>query len=335
MRPSSLFTVFLFFLAVNSIPPDTSLRRPEINSYAALGDSYAAGVGAGTIRWPPHPDFGCGRYSDSYPRQVANHSCLKVEESNFKNLACGGTASSAVLRNQVPYIRGSDLVTITVGGNEVDFSVILNECIYHWNPTSTCDAELVKARMLIESAVLWNNLDGVISGAIKQLKPNALLLITGYARFFNEETAFCDHATFSQTKPLDYLTKSKRKALNQLVSMLNDVIQAMAEVHGAVYVDLDKAFEGHRFCEEGVKEPDIERSETWFFNLSPPDTGTTEIERSLQIQAGGLEVDELEVGTSDILPIKKWRTFHPTSLGHKGISEQIVREVLDRSGSAR
>ncbi len=331
----SVILLLLFLLVANSDCTAVPLRPFAARTYAALGDSYAAGAGAGHLIFTPSGGLGCGHYSDAYPVQVANSTNLDIE--NFKNLACGGMTSVTVLRDQVPHIGGADVVTVTVSGNEVDFFVVLNECVYHWWPSSTCEAELAKARGLIESHVLWDNFQALVRGAGEKLQPDALLLVTGYARFFNDHTNICDHVTFSRTRPLDYLTRAKRKTLNQLVMMLNDVIRATAEVHGAVYVDIDAAFEGHRFCEEEVQEPDLRRHETWFFNLPSAETSMHVSEQMLRVQNQNLQahggINRLPNG--DFPNIETWRVFHPTSLGHKGIAMVIMDEVLARTAGGK
>ncbi|KAH0839140.1 hypothetical protein AYO21_04733 [Fonsecaea monophora] len=326
--------LLLFCLGGQSIPAHLRTAHRSIRSYAAIGDSYASGAGAGTPGWPPYADFRCGRYSDAYPIQVANNSLINIDKAKFKHLACGGLTSTVILRDQVPYIGDSDLVTLTASGNDVNFFVVLNECVYHWQPSIGCEAQLVKAREIIETTALLN-LENIISGAVQHLKPGALLIVTGYARFFNEDTDYCDTATFSQTRPLDYLTKTKRRELNQLVMMLNDVIKATTELHGAVYLDIDGAFDGHRFCEPGVEEPEIDRSDTWFFNMPPPDITLSLVGSASQEFLG----DDEGMPDPQVVPewpqIKKWRVFHPTGPGHHGISEVVVREILRRSSPDR
>jgi hypothetical protein len=331
----SLLLFLLFLLVANSGCTAVPLRALAARSYAALGDSYATGAGAGHLIFTPGAGFGCGHYSDAYPVQVANSTNLDIEE--FKNLACGGMTSATVLREQVPHIGGSDVVSVTVSGNEVNFFVVLNECVYHWWPSSTCEAALAKARGLIESHVLWDNLQALVRGAREKLEADALLLVTGYARFFNDQTEICDHVTFSRTRPLDYLTKAKRKTLNQLVTMLNDVIRASAEVHGAVYVDIDTPFEGHRFCEEGVQEPDLGREKTWFFNLPSVETDEYVSEQMLLVQNQNLQENGKikRLANGDFPNIETWRVFHPTSLGHRGIAMKITDEVLARTTAAK
>lgn len=316
------------------------------SSYAAMGDSYAAGVGAGSPIV-----LSCGRFSEAYPVQVAGSRHLNISHQNVNYLACGGSDSRSVLLHQVPFIGRSDVITITVGGNEVHFFAVMNACVYHWLPLATCEREIAEARALIQSESLIEKISAVISGSAKRMHPGALLLVTGYARFFNERTDLCDRITFSRTRPLDYLTKDKRKALNQLVRMLNDVVRASADLHGAEYIDIDAAFESHRFCEEGVHEPDIGREETWFFNLPAADFQAEkhvyELESgaaidpklaNLQQRVGFGELawratkgEETRTGGTLSFPdLETSRTFHPTRLGHLGVAGVIVDKILKR-----
>ncbi len=293
---------------------------PRIISYAAIGDSYASGDGAGSSKLLPHFDVGCGRFSDAYPVQIANSSALDIQESAFLNLPCGGQATLTVLHGQVPHIKDSQLVTLTVGGNEVDFFNVLNECIHQWRPISTCDKEWQKSRSLIESSEFIDNYGKLVKGAVQNLKPGARLMVTGYAQFFNDGTEQCSHITFSRTDPSNLLTRAVRAKFNDLISKLNDVIEAAAQTHGAEYIDIDSCFEGHRFCEEGVVEPDSQRDETWFFNLK---YGAQSASFSGERQSGLVENGILD-------PIKDLtRTFHPTSFGHTAIKEEILRHVLN------
>jgi lysophospholipase L1-like esterase len=321
------FLVFLFGLTLASLTSSLSILASKLSSYSALGDSYATGAGAGSPTLFPLVDIGCGRFSDAYPIQLANSTALNVAHSDFRNRACGGASTFSVLRDQVPWIRKDDIVSVTVGGNEVDFFLLLNECIYQWHPLSTCEAEWRRSRTLIESGEFVDNYEAMVKGTVKRLKPDGggMLFVTGYARFFNEETVACDHASFSTRDPRNTLTRPMRRRFNDLIRSLNDVIRAATETHGATYVDIDSIFEGHRFCEDGVEEPDVTRSDTWFFN-------TKNVPGALLLGSDP-EAHFTQQGLFD--PIVDFmnftRTFHPTSLGHKAIKNAILRNILDDS----
>ncbi len=104
---------------------------------------------------------------------------------------------------------------------------------------------------------------------------------TGYPEFFNPDTEYCNTHHFGFW-PLDtnppYLTQALRGQLNFLVTKLNTKIQAAVNnvngrnVFGDVrFLDTTPLFVGHRFCEQGVQEPDKNNPNTWFFLMTSND----------------------------------------------------------------
>ena len=168
-----IFFVLAHVLAFHLLPASVSAK---IESYAALGDSYAAGAGAGSHKSYPILDGLCARFSDAYPVQVANSSSLDIQEHQFRNLACGGSSTSRVLEDQVPCISDSQIVTLTVGGVEVDFLATLNECVHQWRPFSTCEKALEKSRGLMQSSKFIESYDKLLKGAVQNLDPGARIL---------------------------------------------------------------------------------------------------------------------------------------------------------------
>ena len=292
-------------------------------NYAALGDSYAAGDGAGSSRLLPRFDLTCGRFSEAYPVQVANSTEIAISQYGFQNLACGGASSLSMLYSQIPKLDDADIVTITVGGNEVDFFALLNACVHQWWPSESCEKEMGKARALVQSATFLNKFNKMVAQTKSAIEPDTQLFITGYAAFFNGETRQCNDVGFSRRDPSNVLTNELRKSFNQMVSMLNDVIRAATEAHDATYVDINRLFEGHRFCEEGVVEPS-DRSGTWFFNID--------------LNQAEPEYLETDSSAQNLLPrpIKDFfdmtKTFHPTGLGHQAIAKEIVGLARSKAG---
>jgi hypothetical protein len=81
-------------------------------------------------------------------------------------------------------------------------------------------------------------------------------------------------------------------------------------------------FEGHRFCEDGVPEPAPGRRDTWFFSMTyARDNGVGKGENLPDIMQ-----QILPNPFKDFLDYA--RTFHPTSLGHTAIKDQILRQIL-------
>jgi GDSL-like Lipase/Acylhydrolase family len=313
---SMTYTIYIFALLIPVFAIPTHFIAssfPAITTYTSLGDSYASGSGAGTNKGSL-----CSPFSDSYPVQLVK----VIGPVRFYGAACGGATTSSVIWDQLSWIGDSDLVTLTVGGNEVDFFGVLNECVYQWAPQGTCDSELMNSRRLIENSRFIESYSKMVKLSLQRIKLKGRLLVTGYATFFNEETTACDGVTFSITDPEQFLTHQLRRELNDLVRMLNHVIRSAAEASGAEYVDIDQMFKGHRFCEEGVSEPNNSRSETWFFNLHYNSGNARKSE--VAHQAHSQEVLSAGLG--------KWyvdiaRVFHPTKEGHCGIRDAIVKQL--------
>jgi lysophospholipase L1-like esterase len=302
----SLITILLYTSSTDAL------------SYAALGDSYAAGDGAGSPRLPPHRDFGCGRFEGAYPLQLSLNFTLQIPPSQFTNVACGGASSTSVLKTQVPRVPVDvDVVTLTVGGNEIDFFAVLNACVHGWFPGWDCDRELVRAREHVISDTFLKNYGMLVKGA-KERNHGGRLLITGYTKFFDAETTQCDGVSFAKGQKGRYLlTREMRGRFNAIVDALNNVIRASAQTYGAEYVDIDSLFDGHRFCEAGVEEPS-NVNQTWFFNLKYEAREDREM-TDQQVLPGPIE-DYLEMT----------RVFHPTASGHEAISRKLAQMILNK-----
>lgn len=193
-----------------------------------------------------------------------------------------------------------DFITLSVGGNDVGFFDVINACIFRFYGyySGTCEAALLASEALIaQDDSLPDSFASHLTLILLQLlnrvrwekHPRFRIVLTGYARFFNSETDACDtcsmsvwwhygNATGTPTNSTDstYLTKGLRRRMNDLVTRTNAKLQKVvdnvnehyagaADVPRILFVNYDAAFDGHRFCEEGVLEPDYKRNETWFF----------------------------------------------------------------------
>ena len=177
---------------------------------------------------------------------------------------------------------------------------------------------MTRAKKLAQSDTLLRSFNTLIRSTMQHSKRGAKVLITGYARFFNDTTSQCDHASFSRRHADNLLTKEVRRNFNQMVDAINFVIKSAAEVHGATYADIDAAFEGHRFCEAEVIEPSDSES-TWFFNLK--------YEQDQVLSATqAFRQTTLPNPFKDFLDLV--RTFHPTRLGHKAIADLITKTLV-------
>ena len=74
-----------------------------ISNWAAVGDSYAAGIGAGSAPKEAE-DVRCSRYGSAYPLML--NDLMDNENAQMKFLACVGVKSTARLERELSWYRG-------------------------------------------------------------------------------------------------------------------------------------------------------------------------------------------------------------------------------------
>jgi len=187
--------------------------------------------------------------------------------------------------------------------------------------------------------------------------PTFRLYVTGYASFWNDATTQCNEVSWSfwnQRQNRVFLTTQLRGQFNDLTTSLNGVIKAAvlnanindpgdnSQGSRIIYIDYDVQYEGHRFCEEGVIEPDAANPNTWFFQINTPLEGSSgtatdypedpsfyeEIAQwvnQTQTERPDWTVTSLVSGPR--LPLSIEKIFHPTKPGHVAIKEQILSVI--------
>ena len=199
-----------------------------VQDYVALGDSYAAGIGGGAYVMED-----CVRSGNAYSELADNLKSVR----DVTNVACGGKTTQQVVSEQLALLdKKTDLVTITAGGNNLDFGTLAALCgTALENPTAApaCFAAIAAARAEIASGVLYKDLDEMID-AVREAAPKADIVLTGYPYLF-------DPIPLDPTNPTSVFIHQA----NLLVSELNATIEAAALANGAEYVDVTDEFAGH------------------------------------------------------------------------------------------
>lgn len=196
-------------------------------SYAALGDSYASGVGTGIY----YPGSGlCLRSPDSADAQWA----AAHDVAGFDFAACGGATTADVLSSQLSGLTAqTNLVTITIGGNDVGFVSVITTCLL--GNDSAC-ANAIAAGAQEATSMLPGRLASTYA-AIRAAAPNARLIVIGYPRLY-ELNSLC----------LTTMDLYKRTLLNRGADLLDQVIAQQAAAAGATFVDVRSRFAGHGIC---------------------------------------------------------------------------------------
>lgn len=145
-----------------------ALSANSPGSYAALGDSVAAGLGL------PSHDALCGRSDEAYPSIVDN-----VLKQPFLHLACSGATVSDVSASQLDaaFAAGTpQTMSITIGANDIGWSQLLQAC-FITDCATAANTSIVNSRL----ATLQNSLNALFSSieSRSQGSPPAVV-ITGY-----------------------------------------------------------------------------------------------------------------------------------------------------------
>jgi lysophospholipase L1-like esterase len=199
--------------------------------YVALGDSYASGVGAGSYL---SASGSCQRSTNAYPALwAAAHS-----PTSYTSVACAGATTGTVASGQLSALSGwTTLVSISVGGNDVGFSNIMETCALQG--TSAC-VNAVQAAENIAQDILPGLLDNLYS-QIRSAAPEARVVVVDYPIFYELGTWCIGLSDTSHAK------------LDEGINLLDDVIGTAAHHHGFALADVRDVFVGHELCGSGEK----------------------------------------------------------------------------------
>ncbi|HVP02385.1 MAG TPA: SGNH/GDSL hydrolase family protein [Solirubrobacteraceae bacterium] len=210
------------------------------DNYVALGDSYSSGVGTRSYTL----DSTCQRSVYAYPYLVSQQR----PNTSLKFVACSGAKTTDVMNNQISAVTSStNIVTITIGGNDAGFSSVITKCAEPW-PVN-CDGDITSAQSFITNT-LPGKLNTVYSAIKSRAAANATVVVLGYPRLFMGVD--CNAGTFFST---DEMTK-----LNATADLLKSVESARAAAYGFSFKDAIPAFTGHAVCS----------SSEWLNGLSNP-----------------------------------------------------------------
>ncbi|MFI6446894.1 SGNH/GDSL hydrolase family protein [Kitasatospora sp. NPDC050543] len=212
-------------LALGAAPAhaDTTLR------YAALGDSYAAGVAAGAYDGASGE---CHRSTRAYPELwSAQHA-----PAELRHLACNGATVADVLRDQVPGVSAdTSLVTLTAGGNDLGFSDAAVACLQPLTTDARCNQTLDESERRLRED-LPARLDTLYRAVAAAAAPTARVVVTGYPHLLRTGTT-----CLIGTDP-------RRQRFNHVTDLLDEEIRRQAAAHGFAFADVRTAFEGHGVC---------------------------------------------------------------------------------------
>jgi lysophospholipase L1-like esterase len=218
-RPIRAVTVLCFLLALAA--PTAALA----DNYVALGDSYSSGVGTNSYTL----SSSCLRGVYAYPYLISQQR----PNTSLNFVACSGATTSSLMASQISAVNAStNIVTVTIGGNDIGFASLLTQCTL-----GDCNAGLTSTTNALPGS-LTPALDTVYSAIKAQAAPGATVVVLGYPRLFS--TSSCLGTTG--------ITATERSNGNVLADKLDTTIAAEAAKYGFTYKSAISAFTGHAVC---------------------------------------------------------------------------------------
>ncbi|AZG48045.1 SGNH/GDSL hydrolase family protein [Gordonia insulae] len=246
------------------------MRSPTVNAaaqaehpslkYVALGSSYAAGPGVQRLT-----DKGCLRTADNYPHQIAAARGMALTD-----VSCSGATTANILHTpQAPHAKrpqitavtaDTDLVTITIGGNDLAYigRVAAQGCA---NMASTATAGTVISgcrpgqRIRTEpTAADYAAVEQAIITIVSEVRsraPHADVVLVDYPPLLDQHARTCAQIPLTAAEAAE------------TVRVYNGLVAATARAAGATGVTLVKASKAgaaHTACS----------SQPWLLGFEPP-----------------------------------------------------------------
>ena len=214
-----------------------------VAKYVALGDSIAAGQGGGV------PLDACVRTEGGYAAQLD-----QVPKFNLlRNAGCTGATIADTWTQLSQVNRGTTVVTLTVGANDLDLDTVYAACA-----AAAAGADPAPCLTAVQTAVALA--PGIVEplamliGGIAQRAPNATIVVTGYPHLLEAPPAL---PQFAQLAALVAAVNGATDALNAAIQ--GAVATAAAAGANVIYADVVGAFTGH-----GVQLVPGVPSDPWF-----------------------------------------------------------------------
>lgn len=261
------------------------------SKYVALGDSYAAVGRIAPGSWAPGP-VACVRTDDAYPTVVAR----RLGVGTFVNATCGGAVTDdfrAPDRSGAPpqfdaLDARTDLVSVTIGGNDVGFAAILVACALRPNvgPELRPAVDTVTGGMTRgfdaaagcadaidrQAARALETLDGRLDSVYREIahrSPDARVVTVGYLAALPDEQTI---QTSPDCAPLLAVSEGERDKVRGFQDSLNRVVRDAAERNGATAVIPDEP--GHSMCSPaGTRWVDFTGVQTGVVPVHPTPAG--------------------------------------------------------------
>jgi lysophospholipase L1-like esterase len=247
-----------------------------------MGDSYSAGEGVDPYDPGTDDDYGnnrnqCHRSAYAYARQSkplgyvdllptyvggptdTALAFIACSGATTDNVRLGGTAQYTEPGTQLEQGKlddRTDLVTLTLGGNDIGFSTVLKKCAKQdcLKTSTRINGQWVEDWAAAKLVDLPNRLVPVLR-SIRADAPNASVVLLGYPRLFPTDA---EHQGCAGLTPFN---AGEQDWLNGNAAILNQVMSDAAATAGVHFLSALDQFAGHSVCG---------RNGSWIAGLTAP-----------------------------------------------------------------
>jgi lysophospholipase L1-like esterase len=225
-------------------PPTASHGPAQRLNYVAMGDSIASAPGVPDLA----PPAGCKRSTNNYPSVLAR----RLSTTTFVDVTCSGATTldiarraqqtkSGLVKRQIDALGATtDLITITIGANDIDLVGDVEGCVVKSADPRPCIDEFVVgdvdriSALINEYVPVWS----VLIDEVRGKAPNARIILVGYGIFVRAGGCFPEQPVLPGDS--DYL----QSKLNEL----DDRQRQLAAEKGIDYFDTRPLSVGHDMC---------------------------------------------------------------------------------------
>jgi len=228
------------FIERDSSGGAASGSAPRSWVWAALGDSFASGEGSTQSGgWSD----ACHRSSTAYADQAADQLRRDGDQVRLTMAACTGATTAALtssFKGQPPQIDavgpGTNLVTVTMGGNDAGFVELVAGCILS---TRNCPPGDWSQRLTALDASLASMVEAILDDG--DLVAGARIVLVGYPQLLPED------------RPCPPFSDASRTAGRRIIADIDATIAAVAARFGNRGVEMldpttSKRWVGHEAC---------------------------------------------------------------------------------------
>lgn len=279
-RLGAVLVVLGLAIAVPAAPAVAAVKAavPTGLEYVALGDSYSAGFGIKPVV-SGSPD-GCYRAEQNYPHQLA-----AAIGANLTDVTCSGAVTANIDTTGQVTMNGvgplplqgdalsatTDLVTLTIGGNDLGFATVATQCIKlnnaaeqpigtpgfanckdFFNPFPGTDQLIFKLNNTVSPALQR------VFTYIQNKAPNAKIFVIGYpsiAPDFAHSANGCYSSPVGASWPNPPFPQNTvpysavdTHYLHHIENEMDNAIQTQAASHGFTFVPTWAGSQDHTVC---------------------------------------------------------------------------------------